>query len=305
LALTLGTLIALLAAELGYRCLRDAELGPTTNPTYVAHDADLGWSYRPGTRARHRSEEFDVEVSIHSRGFRGDEWPSKDPARPRVLVLGDSFAFGWGVEAEEAFAARLAELEPQWDVFNAGVSGYGTDQELLLLRRLRPELEPDLVVCLFCPNDLLENSGPVAYGRHKPYFALTDSGPELRGAPVPLPLLERVSHLWRAFVKHRWEQARTKRVEQHANDWQLVRALYIEMLRELDGVPLLVLSENPQLVRLGENSAIYHLDLRPVLNALGGDARYPVDGHFTAAGHAAVARALLSPVRELVQARRD
>jgi lysophospholipase L1-like esterase len=305
LALILGSIIALVAAELGYRSLRASKLGPTTNPAYVTHDADLGWGYRPGTSARHRSEEFDTEVSINSRGFRGKEWPSKSSERPRVLVLGDSFAFGWGVEAEETFAARLAELEPQWDVFNAGVSGYGTDQELLLLRRLRPELEPDLVVCLFCPNDLFESSGPVAYGRHKPYFALTSSGPQLRGSPVPQPLLQRVSHLWRAIVKHRWEQTRTERADQHTRDWELVRALYIEMLRELDGVPLLVLSENSQLERLAERSSLHHLDLRPVLSALGEQARYPMDGHFTPAGHEVIARELLPPIRDLLQAGSD
>lgn len=305
LALVLGSLCALVVAEVGYRWSRGAALGPTTNPAYVVHDAELGWAYRPGTRARHRSAEFDVEVRIHGRGFRGEEWPAKRPDRKRVLVLGDSFAFGWGVEQGETFAAQLARLEPGWDVFNAGVSGYGTDQELLLLRRLKQELEPDLVLCLFCANDLFECSGPVAYGRHKPYFVLGESGPELRGTPVPEPLLERVSHLWRAFVKYRWERGRRPRVEQHAQDWQLVQALYLEMSRELDGVPLLVLSEHTQLVRLAERSALHHLDLRPVLGAQGAGARFAVDGHYTASGHAAVARALRDRARELLESGRD
>jgi hypothetical protein len=101
-------------------------------------------------------------VTINSIGLRGDE-----PIRPktasiyRILVLGDSITLGWGVNDDETFCCqlqqRLNEGTParHVEVINAGVAGYSTIQEAALLRRLAPELRPDLVLVGFYWNDLL------------------------------------------------------------------------------------------------------------------------------------------------------
>jgi hypothetical protein len=300
-ALLLGSTLTVLVLECGYRVARAPGLSPTTNPSYVRHDAQLGWSYRPGARERHQTSEFDVEVEINARGFRGEAWGAKSGARPRVLVLGDSFAFGWGVAASECFSARLQRSEPRWEVLNAAVSGYGTDQQLLLLERLLPDVQPDLVVAVFCDNDLLENSSPVVYGKHKPYFVVRDGELELRGVPVPQAWLERVSYLARAVSKSAWERALRERRPDPDRDWLLTCQLYRRMQRVLGSVPLLIVSDEQRLADLArEERTLHHLDLRPVFAREARELFFPLDGHWNARAHGLVAEALASGLGPLL-----
>lgn len=84
----------------------------------------------------------------------------------RVALLGDSQTFGFGVRDEETFGAHLeALLEDATGedvvVLNAGVPGYGTADQLAFLRSRWETLEPDIVIVQFLPaNDFAENKSP-------------------------------------------------------------------------------------------------------------------------------------------------
>ena len=53
------------------------------------------------SRVRHESEEFDVEVVISGQGLRDRQFSTGPSASStRLVAIGDSFTFGWGVRAE-------------------------------------------------------------------------------------------------------------------------------------------------------------------------------------------------------------
>ena len=74
-------------------------------------------------------------------------------------MLGDSFAFGFGVEDDETLPARLAArlaavAAPRVEVVNAAVPGYSADHHLLVFSRLAARLSPDLLIMAVCNNDV-------------------------------------------------------------------------------------------------------------------------------------------------------
>jgi hypothetical protein len=103
-------------------------------------DAALEYALRPGFSGISRSPEWEVPVAINALGLRERELPVEGPGERRVLVLGDSFTFGDGVKAEEAYPRRIeAELEAAGSglrVVNAGVPGYGMRKEALFFQRI-------------------------------------------------------------------------------------------------------------------------------------------------------------------------
>ena len=101
-------------------------------------------------------------VQTNSHGFRTPEFSlGRTPGTVRVVVLGDSSTFGWGVDASEAYpqqlraalAARLDLPLERVEVIDLGVPGYSSFQGLVLLQRLGLALSPDLVVWSFLSND--------------------------------------------------------------------------------------------------------------------------------------------------------
>jgi lysophospholipase L1-like esterase len=179
---TLGAAEAILRlADL--RFLREStQIGQATVYRY---DAELGWSPTPnsvspfvGSRA--------ITVRHNSLGLRDIE--PEPTSKQTILILGDSFVWGYDVEAEERFTDLLRRDLPGYRIVNAGVSGYGTDQEYLLLQRLWQKIEPNIVVLMFTlDNDHQDNSSNSRYDNHyKPYFAQAGDGEwQLRGQPVP------------------------------------------------------------------------------------------------------------------------
>ncbi len=100
-----------------------------------------------------KTEEYTSEISTNNLHLRNREITGKE----KILVLGDSFTFGVGVNDNQTYPAVL-ERALKKEVINAGVMGYGTDQELLYLKERGLALKPDLLVLgFFIGNDLTDN----------------------------------------------------------------------------------------------------------------------------------------------------
>jgi lysophospholipase L1-like esterase len=117
----------------------------------------------PGAVYRHQSADVSVWFRINSKGLRADrDYPYEKPAGVRrVVCLGDSFTAGYEVDLEECFT-RVLEREltaagRRVEVLNAGVSGFGTAEELLYLERELIKYSPDVVVISFYGNDFSDN----------------------------------------------------------------------------------------------------------------------------------------------------
>jgi lysophospholipase L1-like esterase len=185
LALVLASvLLALGALELGLRLVWQGYYLKTPKG-YAAHDPIRGWRNLPGATVDYGEPEFSTVVVHDSHGFRGPEVPlAKPPGKFRILVLGDSFTYGVGVENDETFSARLGQLDPRLEVINAGVIGYGTSQELVLLQEQGLPLRPDLVLVAFFWNDVANS-----YVRGLPPFAVENGA--LRYPPADARVPER------------------------------------------------------------------------------------------------------------------
>lgn len=107
--------------------------------------------------------EIDVRKNITFRitsnkdGFRTREFTRKKPGTFRIVTLGDSSTFGWGVGPEFTWQSRLEKrLERDLrsvEVFNLGVSGFTTRHGLGVMRYYALSLEPDLFILSFGAND--------------------------------------------------------------------------------------------------------------------------------------------------------
>ena len=124
---------------------------PVENP-------DLSFAHAPNRSAFLMG----VPVSINSEGMRDREFSlEKPPGVYRVMMLGDSTTFGWGVRQEDTAAKSLERklneaLPPEFnhaEVMNTGVGNYDTVQEVTYYETIGWKYHPDLVVLVFFIND--------------------------------------------------------------------------------------------------------------------------------------------------------
>jgi hypothetical protein len=156
LALALVALaLAALAGEALVRATGALDQGPVPRRLLEATGAaEPPYRLRAGVRLAVLGR----DVRVSSLGLRGPEIAPRPPSGSRrVLVLGDSVAFGWGLDEAESFPAQLeGQLRARGvaaEVLNAGVPGYSTASEAALHRELAPELAPDAVVLAVSLND--------------------------------------------------------------------------------------------------------------------------------------------------------
>ena len=288
-------LFALGIAELVLRWRAIGPIPPAHMGLHYRHDDLLGWHPAAhDTRTVIASRPF--RVDHNSDGFRDREHGPK--TKPRMLFLGDSFVWGFDADQRERFTDLVQDGLPGWELINAGVSGYGTDQEYLLLKQIFARYRPDVVFLMFCQdNDRRENSSNQGYGFLKPYFVRDGGELVLKGTPVP-----KSETYWfddhPTFFSIRLTRAIAKVLRHHdvveVPDLTLDLMGLIKRFLDEQHVPLFVglTGADPDLERYLASSHIAFLTLPPEIE------RYPAFGsHWTPRGNQVVSRQVLEALK--------
>lgn len=115
----------------------------------MAHHDVIGTWNVPGVRVRHPMVGSSPWlIRCNSVGMRDDrDFPTEKPeTRRRLLLLGDSFTFGYGVDADERFSSLLEARDAGLEVLNFGLCSSGMDQQYLVYREIASRFESDAVL---------------------------------------------------------------------------------------------------------------------------------------------------------------
>lgn len=151
-------------ADAAYERLLNSGLG--ARPGGEHFHPKFGHLLSPNQVREARSDGIPYTLRTNSLGFRTRELEPRRRGEYRVVLLGDSMFFGVGVDDEEVLSVRLEELAgehergaPPLRVYNYSVTGYNTVQELLVARSFLERARPDHVILGFLTaNDLVPNA---------------------------------------------------------------------------------------------------------------------------------------------------
>ena len=120
---------------------------------------NIPWELKPLSEAKHSNifEEYNTSIKINNFGLRDNKFNARlDKNTKRILLLGDSFTFGFGVEQEETYGSILENLlNKNYTILNAGVGGYSLDMEYIYLKEKGLKFNPDIVIVgFFIGNDV-------------------------------------------------------------------------------------------------------------------------------------------------------
>lgn len=142
-------------------------------------DATLMWSLVPSQKFKYANQSSGYRTN--SLGLRSREIsPEKQDNEYRILSLGESTTYGYGVANDETYSAQLETLlnagdgKKEFQVINAGVPAWSSFQSLLFLKERGIKLEPDMVLLYNEFNDYLPTSYRSSSSTQKQGLSKTD-----------------------------------------------------------------------------------------------------------------------------------
>lgn len=262
----------------------------------------------------------------NSLGLRGPEprVPKPEGVR-RVLILGDSFTFGLGVQDDQApfpalLARDLANASPPVDVVNGGIPGSLTADWLALWRRAGEQLDPDVVIAVFFLRDGTSMATiPQFFGQIRAEIARRNGD----------SLLYQYSHLYRR-LRDFLDRTRVAEIYTHSlidaylggktREWRVAQRNLLTLRNAVQAhgasfglvvFPVLVELDDAYpfqavedlVMDFARRNHIRAHDLLPAFRGYSGPELWvsAFDQHPNAEGHALAARSLLPFVRELLE----
>jgi hypothetical protein len=121
--------------------------------------------FPPHSRFELRTSELAFDANVNSLGFRGPEFEPGTKAQSRVVAIGDSYTYGWGVEDSQAWPKVLeTELRRRGidvEIANLGRPGAGPDQYARITEDAMPVLKPGWIIVGLLQGDDLNQSMPL------------------------------------------------------------------------------------------------------------------------------------------------
>jgi lysophospholipase L1-like esterase len=272
------------------------------------YDAELLYTLRPG-RFTFANVEYSTPYEVNSLGVRDDE---ASLAQPAIVVAGDSYAMGWGVDQGDAFP-QVIERKTGVRVLNAAVSSYGTVREMRLLDRIDMSRATTLVV-QYCANDVDENEQFERHGnRHVPsgerewLEAIAAQQRTARYRPFRM-LYDSAVWIKRGIEGHQWGG-----FEAYAPPPNRAAALFLNALahasrQDLTRLRIVVTDPdaNPAFIRAldrlhGDPRYPAHIRALRVVDVsalMTPDVQYVLDDHLTPRGHELIADAVIAAMKQ-------
>jgi lysophospholipase L1-like esterase len=305
-------IIVFLILEVAARFLfpQESPLGNETRK-FWQYDSVLGWSHVPLAEDVQTISGNSVEIKINSKKLRSDEYSYSRKTKLRILVLGDSYAWGFGVNKNKRFSEIIEVKNKNIEIINAAVAGYSTDQQLLYYIHEGYKYNPDYVLLLFCENDFIGNTLNQIHWNNKPFFVVENNSLVLKGVPVPeqssyqkfRKYISGASH----FISFLLKRLTILNVQSYStkdfslSDAAIITGKIIERLNDVcceNNIRLLLVSiPMPKekiflLSNIAKNNSLSFLDLSPSFKYKN-DFILPNDGHWNSKGHAITAEAIL------------
>ncbi|MCK9996382.1 MAG: SGNH/GDSL hydrolase family protein [Candidatus Krumholzibacteria bacterium] len=293
----------------------------------VEKSAELGWIFPPDTTGTYKSSGRNTPLVTNTWGLRGPE-VSTDTLTRRVLVLGDSYTFGWGMDDSAGFVrlleTSLRETYPETPVecINGGIPGYSIYQQIRMLEYVRERTEIHAVVAtISLANDPIDELRirRFAPGRLDEFsYELRDpaslSARFIAGSRLLTLADQRTTHMQFSLINTNGEcrgladesLTRLANICREANlplVWLIVpRTMEIRpggfWRRALNGATNRL---RGHFLELADNLQVPIVDLKPALESVQArqESYLPGDSHWNEAGHQAVTQALLPDVLEI------
>lgn len=303
------SLVALSAAE-GVLRLADKFAPPPYPPRprmpemYTGHP-EYGYALRPSTTAQYEyppAQPRTLTVHSNSDGFRDTKELSESDPRFRIMITGDSYVFGEGVEEAERFSDVLEQLEPAWRVDNVGMTGWGPDLMLMALESVVEPASPDVVIfTLFFDDFRRVRKRYAGMGFPTPRFELRDD--RLVRVPYPRPRPWERLHLYHGALTALSGPTRPYSAPT-PTEWLVNERIldrFLELSRRQDFIPVLVYLAGPWtggwqqqrsawVLDYAETHGVLAIDLTEPIQSADPDQVYlPENRHYSPGGHRLVA----------------
>ncbi len=184
------------------------------------------WRYDPELGADHRPNGYNSVATLNNFGFRNleDVFQPKPPDGLRILAFGGSTTFGYNLADGQTYTEKLQEklrTLPEFgktQVLNAGRINYSAGHNLILMKRLAPQLKPDYVILYEGVNELqnawvLQRDGVSLNNLGETYKVLGKSYDQNRWLKRNSTIVRLIDY----YVKPRAEYIRQEIFERHRN----------------------------------------------------------------------------------------